>query len=201
MCSMTNFGPAALSFSTFVTLKAARQRAERISISNRGTKWIFNLAAKMIFNPERIFILILGAYVIFISKREEMNLTFTFDSSLTHAANHPILLYIVGQKTKLGTSRHLAERIGRMDDKSTLKRFCDSWKPATRDNFNIVCRLLELMHMSTAEQMASEVNAQGLDGPQWSTRKASWYLSQLARNTDFVDRSIVKGVTRYSWVS
>lgn len=52
-----------------------------------------------------------------------------------------------------------------MDEKPTLK----SWKPATRDNFNIVCRLLELMHMSTAEQMASEVNAQG----QWSTRKAS----------------------------
>ena len=84
-----------------------------------------------------------------------------------------------------------------MDEKPTLEKFCDSWKPATRDNFNIVCRLLELMHMSTAEQMASEVNAQG----QWSTRKASWYLSQLARNTDFVDRSIVKGVTRYSWVS
>jgi hypothetical protein len=35
--------------------------------------------------------LALGAYVIFISKREEMNLTFTFNSSLTHAANHPIL--------------------------------------------------------------------------------------------------------------
>lgn len=79
MCSMTNFGPAALSFSTFA------QRAERISISNRGTKWIFTLTAK------RIFILALGAYVIFISKRKETNLTFTFDSSLTHAANHPIL--------------------------------------------------------------------------------------------------------------
>lgn len=77
MCSMTNFGPAAFSFFTFAALKAARQRAERISISNRGTK--------------RIFILTLGAYVIFISKREEMNLTFTFDSYLTHAANHPIL--------------------------------------------------------------------------------------------------------------
>jgi hypothetical protein len=55
--------------------------------------------------------------------------------------------------------------------------------------------------MSTAEQMASEVNTQGLDGLQWSTRKASWYLSKLARNTDVVNRSIVKGVTRYSWVS
>lgn len=85
MCSVTNFGPAAFSFSTFAALKAARQRAERISISNRGTKWIFILAAK------RIFILALGAYVIFISKREGMNLTFTFNSSLTHAANHPIL--------------------------------------------------------------------------------------------------------------
>ena len=95
----------------------------------------------------------------------------------------------------------MRERIGRMDEKPTLEKFCDSWKPATRDNFNIVCRLLELMHMSTAEQMAAEVNAQGLGGLQWSTRKASWYLSQLARNTDFVDRSIVKGVTRYSWVS
>ena len=84
-----------------------------------------------------------------------------------------------------------------MDEKPTLERFCDSWKPATRDNFNIVCRLLELMHTSTAEQMASEVNAQG----QWSARKASWYLSKLARNTDSVDKSIVKGVTRYSWVS
>lgn len=88
-----------------------------------------------------------------------------------------------------------------MDEKPTLEKFCDSWKPATRDNFKIVCRLLELMHMSTAEQMANEVNAQGLGGLQWSTRKASWYLSKLARNTDFVDRSIVKGVTRYSWVS
>ena len=111
-------------------------------------------------------------------------------------------IYIVGQETNLGTSRHLVrERIGRMDEKPTLERFCDSWKPATRDNFKIVCRLLELMHMSTAEQMANEVNAQGLGGLQWSTRKASWYLSKLARNTDFVDRSIVKGVTRYSWVS
>lgn len=57
--------------------------------------------------------------------------------------------------------------------------------------------------MSTAEQMAANVNVntQGLDGLRWSTRKASWYLSQLARNTDVVDRSIVKGVTRYSWVS
>ena len=88
-----------------------------------------------------------------------------------------------------------------MDKKPTLERFCDSWKPATCNNFNIVCRLLEQMHMSTAEQMASEVNAQGLDGLQWSTRKASWYLSKLARNTDVVNRSIVKGVTRYSWVS
>lgn len=88
-----------------------------------------------------------------------------------------------------------------MDEKPTLERFCDSWKPATCNNFKIVCRLLEHMHVSTAEQMASEVNAQGLDGLQWSTRKASWYLSKLARNTDFVDRSIVKGVTRYSWVS
>lgn len=79
MCSMTNFGPAALFFFTFA------QRAERISIFNRGTKWIFILAAKM------IFILALGAYVIFISKGEGMNLTFTFDSCLTHAANHPIL--------------------------------------------------------------------------------------------------------------
>lgn len=87
-----------------------------------------------------------------------------------------------------------------MNEKPTLERFCDSWKSATCNNFNIVCRLLEQMHMSTAEQMASEVNVQGLDGLQWSTRKASWYLSKLARNTDFVDRSIVKGVTRYSWV-
>ena len=79
MCSMTTFGPAALSLLTFA------QGTERISISNRGTKWIFTLAAK------RIFILALGAYVIFISKGEETNLTFTFDSSLTHAANHPIL--------------------------------------------------------------------------------------------------------------
>lgn len=86
-----------------------------------------------------------------------------------------------------------------MDDRRALERFCGSWKAATRDNFNIVCRLLEHMRMSTAEQMAAEVNAQGLDGLQWSTRKASWYLSQLTRNTDFVDRSIVKGVTRYSW--
>ena len=111
-------------------------------------------------------------------------------------------IYIVGQETNLGTSCNLVrERIGRMDEKPTLESFCDSWKPATRDNFKIVCRLLELMHMSTAEQMANEVNAQGLGGLQWSTRKASWYLSKLARNTDFVDRSIVKGVTRYSWVS
>lgn len=79
MCSMTNFGPAALSFFTFA------QRAERISISNRGTKWIFTLAAK------RIFILALGAYVIFISKREETNLTFILDFPLTPAAKHPIL--------------------------------------------------------------------------------------------------------------
>ena len=57
--------------------------------------------------------------------------------------------------------------------------------------------------MSTAEQMAANVNVntKGLDGPRWSTRKASWYLSQLARNTDVVDRSVVKGITRYSWVS
>ena len=88
-----------------------------------------------------------------------------------------------------------------MDEKPTLERFCNSWKAVTRDNFNIVCRLLELMHVSTAEQMAAEVNAQGLDGLQWSTRKASWYLSQLARNTDVVDKSVVKGVTRYSWTS
>ena len=88
-----------------------------------------------------------------------------------------------------------------MDKKPTLERFCNSWKAATCDNFKIVCHLLELMHMSTAEQMAAEVNAQGLDGLRWSTSKASWYLSQLARNTDFVDRSVVKGVTRYSWVS
>lgn len=88
-----------------------------------------------------------------------------------------------------------------MDEKPTLERFCGSWKAATRDNFKIVCRLLEQMHASTAEQMAAEVNAQGLDGLQWSTRKASWYLSQLARNTDSVGRSIVKNVIRYSWVS
>lgn len=51
-------------------------------------------------NPERILILALGAYVIFISKREETNLTFTFDSSLTHAANHPILyIWLVGRPT------------------------------------------------------------------------------------------------------
>lgn len=88
-----------------------------------------------------------------------------------------------------------------MDEKQTLERFCGSWKAATRDNFDIVCRLLEQMRMSTAEQMAIEVNAQGLNDLQWSTRKASWYLSQLARNTDFVGRDVVKGVTRYSWVS
>lgn len=90
-----------------------------------------------------------------------------------------------------------------MNEKPTLERFCNSWKAATCDNFNIVCRLLELMHVSTAEQMAANVNvnAQGLDGLQWSTRKASWYLSQLARNTDAVDKSVVKGVTRYSWMS
>ena len=88
-----------------------------------------------------------------------------------------------------------------MDEKQALERFCGSWKASTRENFNIVARLLEHMHMSTAEQMAAEVNAQGLGGLQWSTRKASWYLSQLARNTDLVDRSIVKGITRYSWVS
>lgn len=88
-----------------------------------------------------------------------------------------------------------------MDEKQALERFCDCWKQATRENFKVVCRLLEHMHMSTTEQMAAEVNAQGLDGLQWSTRKASWYLSQLARNTDLVDRSIVKGITRYSWVS
>ena len=34
-----------------------------------------------------------------------------------------------------------------MDEKQALERFCDSWKPATRNNFNIVCRLLELMHV------------------------------------------------------
>lgn len=88
-----------------------------------------------------------------------------------------------------------------MDEKQALERFCGSWKQATRENFNIVARLLEHMHMSTAEQMATEVNAQGLDGLQWSTRKASWYLSQLARNTDCVNKNIVKGITRYSWVS
>lgn len=90
-----------------------------------------------------------------------------------------------------------------MDKKPTLERFCDSWKPATCDNFKIVCHLLELMHVSTAEQMAANVNVntKGLDGLRWSTRKASWYLSQLARNTDVVDRSVVKGITRYSWVS
>ena len=126
---------------------------------------------------------------------------FHFRFFLDACGKSPYTIYIVGQDIKLGTSRYLAERIGRMDEKPTLESFCDSWKPATRDNFNIVCRLLELMHTSTAEQMASEVNAQGLGGLQWSTRKASWYLSQLARNTDFVDKSIVKGVTRYSWVS
>lgn len=88
-----------------------------------------------------------------------------------------------------------------MDEKQALERFCDCWKQATRENFNIVARLLKQMSMSTAEQMATEVNVQGLSGLQWSTRKASWYLSQLARNTDLVDRSIVKGITRYSWVS
>ena len=88
-----------------------------------------------------------------------------------------------------------------MDEKQALERFCGSWKAATRENFNIVARLLKHMHMSTAEQKATEVNVQGLGGLQWSTRKASWYLSQLARNTDLVDRSIVKGITRYSWVS
>lgn len=88
-----------------------------------------------------------------------------------------------------------------MDEKQALERFCDCWKQATRENFKMVCRLLEHMHMSTAEQMAAEVNVQGLGGLQWSTRKASWYLSQLARNTDLVNRSIVKGITRYSWVS
>lgn len=51
-------------------------------------------------NPEMILILALGAYVIFISKREETNLTFTFDSSLTHAANHSILyIWLVGRPT------------------------------------------------------------------------------------------------------
>lgn len=88
-----------------------------------------------------------------------------------------------------------------MDEKQALERFCDCWKQATRENFKMVCRLLKQMSMSTAEQMAAEVNVQGLGGLQWSTRKASWYLSQLARNTDLVDRSIVKGITRYSWVS
>lgn len=88
-----------------------------------------------------------------------------------------------------------------MDEKQALERFCGSWKAATRENFKVVCRLLKHMHMSTAEQMAAEVNAQGLGGLQWSTRKASWYLSQLARNTDCVDKDVVKGITRYSWVS
>lgn len=88
-----------------------------------------------------------------------------------------------------------------MDEKQALERFCGSWKAATRENFKMVCRLLKQMSMSTAEQMAAEVNAQGLDGLQWSTRKASWYLSQLARNTDCVDKDVVKDITRYSWVS
>ena len=88
-----------------------------------------------------------------------------------------------------------------MDEKQALERFCNCWKQTTRENFKVVCRLLEHMHMSTAEQMATEVNAQGLGGLQWSTRKASWYLSKLASHTDCVNKDIVKGITRYSWVS
>ena len=63
-------------------------------------KMDFQFSRASVGNPEMILILALGAYVIFISKREETNLTFTFDSSLTHAANHPILyIWLVGRPT------------------------------------------------------------------------------------------------------